>query len=112
MSKQLDFLVEIGTEELPPKALIVLAQAFEDNIKKALAENRLGHAAIEVFATPRRLSVKVNDLDTQQAEEIIERRGPPLDRAFDENKQPTKAATKFAESNGVDVYDLLHLKSG
>ena len=112
MSETNDFLVELGTEELPPKVLRDLANAFKVNIQSGLASQRLQHDEVEVFATPRRLAVLVKDLETQQAPKAIERKGPPLDRAFDEHKFPTKAATAFAKSNGVDVYDLLHVKMG
>ena len=112
MSNRKDFLVELGTEELPPKALRDLMNAFKVNIQAGLASQRLQHGDVEYFATPRRLAVLIKDLETQQADEAIERKGPPLDRAFDEHKFPTKAANAFAESNGVDVYDLHHVKMG
>ena len=112
MSDSKDFLVELGTEELPPKALRDLSNAFKVSIQAGLAVQRLQHGEVEVFATPRRLAVLVHDLVTQQEDKAIERKGPPLDRAFDENKLPTKAANAFAQSNGVDVYDLHHVKMG
>ncbi len=112
MSLTSDFLVELGTEELPPKALRDLSNAFKVSIQAGLAVQRLQHGDVDVFATPRRLAVLVKDLDLQQADKAIERKGPPVDRAFDENKFPTKAAKAFAESNGVDVYDLHHVKMG
>ena len=112
MSNTNDFLVELGTEELPPKALRDLSNAFKVVIQAGLVAERLRHGEVEVFATPRRLAVLVHDLETQQADKAIERKGPPIDRAFDENKFPTKAAKAFAESNGVDVYDLHHVKMG
>lgn len=112
MSDSKDFLVELGTEELPPKALRDLSNAFKVSIQAGLAAQRLQHGEVEVFATPRRLAVLVHDLVTQQEDKAIERKGPPLDRAFDENKLPTKAANAFAQSNGVDVYDLHHVKMG
>ena len=112
MSNSKDFLVELGTEELPPKALRDLINAFKVNIQAGITSQRLQHGEVEIFATPRRLAVLIKDLEIQQADEAIERKGPPLDRAFDENKFPTKAAKAFAESNGVDVYDLHHVKMG
>lgn len=112
MSNTKDFLVELGTEELPPKALRDLINAFKVNIQTGLVTQRLQHGDVEVFATPRRLAVLVKDLQALQPDEAIERKGPPLDRAFDEHKFPTKAATAFAKSNGVDVYDLHHVKMG
>ena len=111
MSNSKNFLVELGTEELPPKALLDLSHAFQVNIQAGLAVERLSYSDIEVFATPRRLGVLVQNLNTQQADEIIERRGPPVDRAFDAKGQATKAATAFAQSNGVEVGDLEQTKT-
>lgn len=111
MSGKQNFLVELGTEELPPKALFDLAHAFKVSIQAGLAVQRLHHGEVEMFATPRRLAVLVHDLDTTQNDEVIERRGPPVDRSFDTDGNPTKAATKFAESNGVSVAELEQTKT-
>lgn len=111
MSNSKNFLVELGTEELPPKALRDLSHAFQVGIQAGLAVERLNYSDIKVFATPRRLGVLVQNLNTQQADEIIERRGPPVDRAFDANGLATKAATAFAQSNGVEVDDLEQTKT-
>ena len=96
-----DFLVEIGTEELPPKSLWPLAEAFRDAIVSALGSAGLGHGAVQAYATPRRLAVLVRRLAMQQAEQQFERRGPPVSAAFDATGQPTRAAFAFAESCGV-----------
>ena len=77
-----DFLVEIGTEELPPKSLLALATAFAAGIGKGLAEAGLPCKSIEKFATPRRLAVRVRRLAERQPDRAIERRGPPLKAAF------------------------------
>lgn len=106
-----DFLVEIGTEELPPKSLLTLATAFADGIAKGLAEAGLAHKAVEKFATPRRLAVRVRKLVERQPDRAIERRGPPLKAAFDAQGAPTQAALAFAKSCGVDVGSLEQLET-
>ena len=106
-----DFLVEIGTEELPPKSLLALADAFTAGIGKGLDEAGLGHGAVERFATPRRLAVRVRRLAERQPDRAIERRGPPLKAAFDAQGAPTQAALAFAKSCGVEVAALEHLET-
>ncbi len=105
-----DFLVELGTEELPPKALKGLAQAFENNLIQglrdagALCADELFDAT--VFATPRRLAVRVPALAVTTASETVESWGPPVKAAFDANGKPTKAAEGFARRVGVEVSEL------
>jgi glycyl-tRNA synthetase beta chain len=106
VSRPRDFLVEIGTEELPPKSLLDLAQAFADGVAKGLDSAGISHKAVERFATPRRLAVRVRRLDERQPDRAIERRGPPLKAAFDAQGAPTQAALAFARSCGVDVTAL------
>lgn len=102
-----DLLFEIGTEELPPKALANLSRALADGIAKGLAEHTLAFDAdIQRYATPRRLGVLVKHLSTQQPDTVAERRGPPLNRAYDDHGQPTKAAVGFAQTCGVEVSQL------
>jgi glycyl-tRNA synthetase beta chain len=101
-----DFLVEIGTEELPPKALRRLENAFAEATLDGLTEASLGHGVTESFAAPRRLAVLVRDLELQQAERTIDKRGPPVRIAFDADGKPTKAAEAFAAGCGVTVADL------
>lgn len=96
-----DFFVEIGTEELPPKALKTLATAFSDNIVEELAKQNLSHADVSWYAAPRRLAVRVNQLALQQQDKVVEKRGPALAAAFDADGQPTKAAAAWAASNGI-----------
>ncbi len=103
MSDVRDLLIELGTEELPPKALDKLRMAFEAGIKSGLAEAELGFKSIRTYATPRRLAVVVEDLDTCQQDRLIERRGPATTAAFDEAGQATKALQGFARSCGVEV---------
>ncbi len=98
-----DFLVEIGTEELPPRALRRLRDAFAQRLAAGLEEARLEHGAVEAFATPRRLAVRVRALADGQPEQVVTRRGPPVKIAFDADGAATKAALKFAESCGVGV---------
>jgi len=96
-------LIELGTEELPPKSLKTLAVAFYDNIKSQLDSNDLTYADIKWFATPRRLAVQVIGLIDKQADKIVEKRGPAVNVAFDEQGQPSKAAMGWARSNGITV---------
>jgi len=106
-----DFLVEIGTEELPPKSLLALADAFAAGIGKGLDDAGLLHSAVERFATPRRLAVRVRRLAERQPDRASERRGPPLKAAFDAQGAPTQAALAFAKSCGVEVAALEHLET-
>ena len=101
-----DCLIEIGTEELPPRALQSLAQNFAEQVERALRENKLAPASVEVFATPRRLAMLLRKTPLQQAEQLIEKRGPALDAAFDEDGNPSRAALGFAGSCGVDIDQL------
>lgn len=96
-----DFFVEIGTEELPPKALKTLATAFSDNIVEELAKQNLSHGEVSWYAAPRRLAVRVNQLALQQQDKVVEKRGPALAAAFDADGKPTKAAAAWAASNGI-----------
>ena len=107
-----DFFVEIGTEELPPKALRELELAFAAGIGRALDQNGLGHGEIVSFATPRRLAVWVKRLADRQADQNIKRRGPPVTAAFDAAGQPTRAALAFAETCGTSVEALQRLDEG
>ena len=98
-----NFLVEIGTEELPPKALKTLATAFADNVQAELSQAGLSFDKIEWFAAPRRLAVKVLALATQQPSKEIEKRGPAVSAAFDAEGKPTKAAEGWARGCGITV---------
>lgn len=101
-----DFLLELGTEELPPKALKTLLAALEDNIVTGLHAEELTYSAIKSYASPRRLAVIVEQLidTTPQKEAVIW--GPPKAIAFDSEGKPTKAALAFAEKNGLAAADL------
>ncbi|WP_058553908.1 glycine--tRNA ligase subunit beta [Thiohalocapsa sp. ML1] len=101
-----DLLVEIGTEELPPRALLGLSEAFASALAGQLLAVGLSHGTIAQFATPRRLGLLVRNLATHQREAETVRRGPAVSAAFDAEGAPTKAAMGFAKSCGVTVEDL------
>jgi glycyl-tRNA synthetase beta chain len=107
-----DFLVELGTEELPPTALRGLDLAFASGVQTGLDKAGLIHGDIVSFATPRRLAVWVKRLIARQPDQAIKRRGPPVNAAFDAAGQPTRAALAFAESCGVAVDALQKLDEG
>lgn len=106
-----DFLLEIGTEELPPHALVPLSEALCGALEKAFRDAGLTCASLQPFATPRRLAVLTRDLALGQPEKAVERKGPALSAAFDENGEPTKAAQGFASSCGVSVAQLERLQT-
>jgi len=112
MSEARDFLVELGTEELPPLALPELERAFASGIRTGLAEAGLPHGELRSFATPRRLAVWVRDLAVMQPAQSIKLKGPPVGAAFDKDGKPTAAATKFAEKCGADVSALTRVTEG
>lgn len=98
-----DFLVEIGSEELPPKSLFVLASAFADGIARELKAASVPHGAVHWFATPRRMAVRVDGVKDRQPDQSITRLGPSVAHSFDATGQPTKAALGFAASCGTTV---------
>ena len=102
MSAQ-DFLVELGTEELPPKALKSLAEAFLAGIEKGLKDAGLAYAAACYYAAPRRLAVQVSQLAVQQPDREVNLDGPPVQAAFDKDGNPTQAALGFARKCGVEL---------
>ncbi len=106
-----ELLIEIGTEELPPKALRGLELAFADSISRQLSDARLSFSGVHSFATPRRLAVRVHELSLKQQDQKVERRGPPTKIAFDASGSPTKAAVKFANSNGIALDKLETLET-
>lgn len=101
-----DLLFEIGTEELPPKALRTLMEALHEEIASRLKKAELAFSAISAYATPRRLAVIVQELAGRQPDRVVERRGPALSAAFDAQGRPTAAAVGFAQSCGVAVEEL------
>ncbi|QKK99910.1 glycine--tRNA ligase subunit beta [Pseudomonas sp. NY5710] len=104
MSAQ-DFLVELGTEELPPKALASLGDAFLAGIEKGLQAAGLNYTGKQVYAAPRRLAVLIRQLDVQQPDRSINIDGPPLQAAFKDG-EPTQAALGFAKKCGVELAEI------
>jgi len=99
----LDFLVELGTEELPPKALKNLGDAFLAGVEKGLKAAGLSYTSARMYAAPRRLAVLVEQLATQQPDRTVNLDGPPLQAAFDADGNPTQAALGFAKKCGVEL---------
>lgn len=97
------FLVEIGTEELPPKALRSLAESFAANFTAELDNAGLAHGTVQWFAAPRRLALKVANLAEAQPDREIEKRGPAIAQAFDAEGKPSKAAEGWARGCGITV---------
>ena len=106
MTAKKDLLIEIGTEELPPKALKQLAVAFADGIVQGLDDHKLAHGDHRWYATPRRLAVTVARVATSQEDHEAEKRGPALNAAYDADGKPTAAAQGFARSCNVDAGEL------
>ncbi|MBJ6608883.1 MAG: glycine--tRNA ligase subunit beta [Candidatus Thiothrix moscowensis] len=106
-----DLLVEIGTEELPPKALKKLSDAFTDGIIAGLKDAGVAAEAVLPYAAPRRLAVWLKGVPVQQADQIIERKGPAVAAAFDKEGNPSKAAEGFARSCGVEFSALQQVET-
>lgn len=106
------FLVELGTEELPPKALKNLSEAFTAGIEQGLTDAGLSFTKVESFAAPRRLAVRISELQNQQADQEEILYGPPANISFDADGNPTKAAQGFAARSGVNVSELKTAANG
>tara|TARA_B110001469_G_scaffold127851_1_gene151164 strand:+ start:4409 stop:6475 length:2067 start_codon:yes stop_codon:yes gene_type:complete len=104
-------LIELGTEELPPKALKKLAVTFLEQIKWQLDSAELAYEEIKWFATPRRMAVVVSQLVGRQADKIIDKRGPAVNVAFDVDGNASKAAIGWARSNGIEIGQAERLKT-
>ena len=104
--KPADLLVEIGTEELPPKALRGLMDAFAGNLGNEINEARLEHGELHAYASPRRLAVIVEALAAGQEDRRLSQKGPPVSVAYDDKGKPLPPATAFAKKCGVEVSDL------
>jgi len=111
VTQQRDLLIELGTEELPPKALKKLIHAFEAGIKQGLEKAELSFDAIRCYAAPRRMAVIVDGLAVRQQDRLLERRGPAISAAFDDDGNPTKALQGFARSCDASVDDLEKLQT-
>ena len=101
-----DLLFELGTEELPPKALMSLSNALIKGIQKGLGENKLNFNEVQSFAAPRRLAVIIKDLDVRTPDTEVVAWGPPVKVAFDAEGNATKAAQAFANKNGLNLKEL------
>jgi glycyl-tRNA synthetase beta chain len=104
--KPADLLVEIGTEELPPKALRGLMDAFAANLVGAIDEARLEHGDTHAYASPRRLAVIVDKLAVSQEDRRLSQKGPPVSVAYDDDGNPQPPAIAFAKKCGVDIAEL------
>ncbi len=111
MSDRRDLLVEIGTEELPPKALRKLSKAFSRGVTDGLAQAGLLFGKVSLYASPRRLAVMIEDLMAAQEDRMLEKRGPAVAAAFDENGEPTAAIKGFARSCGVEPDELERIET-
>src|SRR5690554_5324669 len=111
MTEARDFLLELGTEELPPKALSVLSEALLKGVENGLTEAGLNFATTKAYASPRRLAVVITALQTRQADRQVEKRGPAVAAGFDDDGNPTKALQGFARSCGVEVDALQTLQT-
>ncbi|WP_127347310.1 glycine--tRNA ligase subunit beta [Pseudidiomarina mangrovi] len=101
--QQNTLLIEIGTEELPPKALKGLSEAFTAALQQLLNDAQFSFSAVKPFASARRLAVQVLALNSEQADSLVEKRGPAVAAAFAADGTPTKAAEAWARSNGIEV---------
>ncbi|PIN18601.1 Glycine--tRNA ligase [Handroanthus impetiginosus] len=105
------FLLEIGTEELPPNDVVNACSQLKDLVKQLLEKQRLSHGDVRTFGTPRRL-VHVDTLCDKQVSNQVELRGPPASKAFDQQGNPTKAAKGFCRRNGVPLSSLYRRVEG
>ena len=94
-----DFLLELGTEELPPKLLLKLSKALKDNLSSELEKLSIKSDSIKAFATPRRLAISISELQSKQQDQVLEKKGPST-------QSPEMAINGFAKSCGVDVSEL------
>ena len=102
-----DFLLEIGTEEMPANDMNLIRQNFADKVAKIFSENRLEYKNLNVYSTPRRLTLYIVELAEKQKDKKESVRGPAYEIAFDKNGEPTKAGEGFARGQGLDVEDLV-----
>ncbi|ASQ46762.1 glycine--tRNA ligase subunit beta [Legionella clemsonensis] len=98
-----DFLFELGCEELPSGAVWPLTEALTANLLAALDKAQINYGITHSFATPRRLAIRITELQDEQPSQTVSRRGPAVAAAYDANGQPTPALLGFAKSCGVGV---------
>ena len=101
-----DFLIELGTEELPPKALLSLSEAFTSGVVAGLRDRGLNFGAVRSFAAPRRLAITIADLDQSTPDKDLVIWGPPTKVAFGDDGKPSRAAEAFANKNGLELSGL------
>lgn len=111
MTSTTDLLIEIGTEELPPKTLNKLSAALTSHLCKSLKEAGIGFGDVNSYSSPRRLAVLVSDVATFQADQHVEKRGPAAKAAFDAEGNPSRAAMGFAKSCGVEFDQLQQIET-
>ncbi|GAA0148744.1 aminoacyl-tRNA synthetase [Lithospermum erythrorhizon] len=106
------FVLEIGTEELPPNDVVSACSQLKDSVVLLLEKQRLGYGEVQTYGTPRRLVVHVQNLGAKQTENEVEARGPPVSKAFDQDGNPTKAAEGFCRRNSVALDSLYKRTEG
>lgn len=111
MTSTTDLLIEIGTEELPPKTLNKLSAALTAHLCKSLKEAGIEHGDVKSYSSPRRLAVLANDVAAFQADQHVEKRGPAVKAAFDAEGNPSRAAMGFAKSCGVEFDQLQEIET-
>jgi len=102
-----DFLLEIGTEEMPANDMDLIRQNFSQKAANIFSDNRLEYKDLNVYSTPRRLTLYIEDLSENQNDKKESVRGPAYEIAFDDDGNPTKAGEGFARGQGVEVEDLI-----
>src|SRR5690606_22086576 len=107
-----NFLVELGTEELPPKSLLALSTEFRNQLETSLKNLGVAYTSVSPFASPRRLAVLVEGLPAATPVKTVTVWGPPANVAFGADGKPTKAAEAFAAKNGISVADLTTASDG
>jgi len=103
LPEKADYLLEIGTEELPSSDLQMALKQLETAVPEMLKSLRLDYKNINILGTPRRLAVYISSLASRQADQTSELKGPPVNRAFDADGDPTPAALGFARSKGLEI---------
>jgi glycyl-tRNA synthetase beta chain len=106
MAVKHDFLLEIGCEEIPSRFIPGSMEQLKKEAALQLAENRIAHGEIESWATPRRLVLLVRNLEGRQPDLVETIKGPPVNRAYDDSGQPTKALLGFIQSQGGALEDI------
>jgi glycyl-tRNA synthetase beta chain len=101
-----DFLIEIGTEELPSKSLQQFSLSFAQELNNNLQKIGLRHGGLDLYVTPRRMAARVKNLAAMQQDREVEKTGPSVRSAYDINGNPTAAALGFARSCHVSITEI------